>query len=149
MSALLSLFPIARALAACGSGAQILSVNLSVASAAPGQSISATVVYDQTGGWNQMYLLGAFNSTSTNITTCGLPANVQDFVLYSGAAGNGDNTAPAGMGYGPLVVADTTAVTQIFNVTVPTELTTGSTYNFIVAGSGCDAECADTGNLES
>jgi hypothetical protein len=48
-------FPV-RVQAACGSGVVIQSVTLSTNSAALGQSISVTVVYQQTGGWNQVYV---------------------------------------------------------------------------------------------
>ena len=134
----------------CGSGLSISNVNLSAGSAGLGQSFSVTVVYQQSGGWNQVYFLGGFNPTQSTFQPCNTPG--QDFVIYTGNPGNGDsananNDAPPGGvfvapgGAGP--------ATQVFTVTVPPGLNAGSAYNFIIGVSGCDAKCGDLGNMEA
>ncbi len=75
---------------------------------------------------------------------------IKIFVLYAGKPGNGDSPNSAGDTTGYKVTIGTTApATQIFNVTVPASLNAGSTYNFIVGASGCDAQCGDLGDIET
>ncbi len=143
----LCVIPVSRLLA-CGSGLSILSVTLSPSTAALGSSISVTVVYQQTAGWNQVYLLGGFNLNQNTFQGCNTTG--QDFVIYQGAPGNGDSPGAGSDAGGYLVnPGGTGPATQVFTVTVPPELTPGVTYNFIVGGSGCDAKCGDAGNMES
>ncbi len=134
--------------AACGpSGLTINSVT-TVASASPGQVIPVTVIYTQTGGWNQVYLLGAFNSSASTIQTCSTPN--QDFVIYGGSSGGSDTQSPPTSSNGFSVnPGGTGPATQIFNVTVPAGFAGGGSYQFVVGGSGCDAKCNDLGNFES
>ncbi|HUO58771.1 MAG TPA: hypothetical protein VMV05_11405, partial [bacterium] len=145
-----SFFISAKGMAACGSGLSISSVTSSAGSVALGGTFSVTVVYQQTGGWNQVYFLGGFNLNQNTFQPCNTVG--QDFVIYTGFPGNGDspnanNDAPPG---GYLVhPGGTGPATQVFTVTVPSGLTSGSTYNFIVGGSGCDAKCGDLANMES
>ncbi|HTC21585.1 MAG TPA: hypothetical protein VK859_12100, partial [bacterium] len=134
--------------AACNSGLDITSLTASVASAAPGQNISVTVVYVQTMNWNQVYFLGGFNRNQATFQSCNT-AN-QDFVIYAGAPGNGDSPNAAGDTVGYKVTVGTAApATQIFNVTVPASLNAGSVYNFILGASGCDAQCSSSADMES
>ncbi len=64
--------------------------------------------------------------------------------------GNGDSSDAGGDTGGYYVnPGGITPVTQVFTVTVPSSLTPGATYNFIVGVSGCDAKCWDLGNMES
>ena len=134
-------------LAACASGTNIISVT-TVGSATLGQTIPVTVVYEETNNWNQEYLIGAFNSTSTAIQTCNLPN--QTFVIYGASNGSASTVNPGAGDKGfDETIGTSTPTTVVFNVTVPNTLTAGSTYNFVVGGSGCDAECGDLGDIES
>ncbi len=130
-----------------GSGVNIISVS-TIPSGALGQIIPVTVVYDQTVGWNQVFLLAAFNSSSTAIQTCNLPN--QTFVIYGASNGSASTVNPGAGDKGfKETIGTSTPTTVVFNVTVPSTLTAGTTYNFVVGGSGCDAECGDLGDLES
>jgi hypothetical protein len=134
--------------AQCNSGLAISSLTASTTSAAPGQNISVTVIYTQSMNWNQVYFLGGFNLNQTTFQACNT-AN-QDFVIYAGAPGNGNSPNAAGDTTGYKVTIGTSApATQIFTITVPASLNAGSTYNFIVGASGCDAQCGDLGNMET
>jgi hypothetical protein len=130
-----------------GSGVNILSVS-TVPSATLGQTIPVTIVYDQTASWNQVYLLAAFNKTSTAIQACLSPN--QTFVIYGASNGSASSqNPPAGDNGFKETIGLPTATTVVFNVTVPNTLTAGSTYNFVVGGSGCDSKCGDLAGLES
>lgn len=133
---------------ACGSGLTISSVTLSASSVALGNSFNVTVVYQQAAGWNQTYFLGGFNLSQTTFQACGTPNQV--FNLYTGVDGTG-NTAnpPSGNGWGPLNPGGTGPATAVFAVTASASLTPGTTYNYIVGVSGCDAQCGDLANMEA
>lgn len=145
----LALGAVGRLQAQCNSGISIISGNISATSVTLGQTVTVTLVYEQTGGWNQVYFLGAFNSNGTLLQGCNTSG--QDFVIYSGAPGNGDSpnangdAPPGGWLAHP---GGTGPATQVFNVTIPGSLTPGTPYNLIIGASGCDAKCSDLGNME-
>lgn len=143
---LLFLFPV-QAYA----GASISNVSVSNTNPAPGAVIGVTVTYCETANTTP-YFLVALNPNSTTMQSC--PAAGQ-LLLVDQCTGN-TGTSPinstqadssdtcGGSGWAGVAVPNSPPpcpYTQIFNVTIPSSLTGGGTYNLIVAVGDYYVQC--------
>jgi hypothetical protein len=128
----------------------ISGVTVSNTSPSPGSVIGVTITYCDTANKTPFFLV-SLNPNSTTMQAC--PAAGQILLVDGGTSPTGvssvtstqaDSTDPGGNGWAGVAVPNTPPpcpYTQIFNVTIPSSLTGGGTYNLIVAAGDYFVQC--------
>ncbi len=118
------------------------SVQLSNTNPAAGSALSVTFTYCESQYYDSSVFFGVINQAAT-VQTC--PAAGQTFVVDSGGTNQTDTAPGAGWNGGsPQNNGVTTCPTiqqVVWNTTVPSSLTAGATYSFIVAGNVNGIQC--------
>lgn len=132
------------------SATTLTSVTVSNSNPAAGSVIGVTLVYCTSSTYTQPFFMVAFNPSSTTIQSC--PAANQYFVVDTNTpAGNPsdstsvDDTSFSGNGFGGTNTEATATcpMTQVWTVTVPPGLTSG-TYNLIVEENDWSIQCTNS-----
>ncbi len=128
----------------------INSISISNNNPAPGSVVAVTVVYCANANVTPYWLV-ALNSSSTTIQSC--PAANQVLLVDGGTTPTGvssvsssqdDASDPGGNGWAGVPVPNTPPpcpYTQVFNVTIPTNLS-GGTYNLDISAGAYYVQCA-------